>query len=63
MFEIFDGQRGGYYWHLKSTNGEILCHSEILTTKQNALNGIASVKRIAADAPVYDRTRTAVRAS
>ena len=62
MFEIFDGQRGGYYWHLKAANGEILCHSEEYTAKQSAINGIAAVKRIASAAPVYDRTRTAVRA-
>ena len=47
---------GGYYWRLKAANGEILCHSEVYTTKQGAQNGIAAVKRLAPNAPVYDRT-------
>lgn len=53
MFEIRRAN-GGFYWHLKAANGEILCHSEVYTAKQSALNGIAAVKRIAPDAPTYD---------
>lgn len=56
MFEIFRGASGGFYWRLKSVNGDILCHSEIYTSKQSAENGIAAVKRIAPTAPTYDRT-------
>ncbi|MBX3578521.1 MAG: YegP family protein [Rhizobiaceae bacterium] len=56
MFEIFKAKTGGYFWHLKGNNGEILCHSEVLTTKQSAHDGIAAVKRIAPTAQVYDRT-------
>lgn len=55
MFEI-NRANGGYYWRLKATNGEILCHSEVYSTKQGAQNGIAAVKRLAPSAPVYDRT-------
>ncbi|MCA3605736.1 MAG: DUF1508 domain-containing protein [Methylobacterium sp.] len=55
MFEILRATNG-HYWRLKATNGEILCHSEVYTTKQSAQNGIAAVKAIAATAPVYDRT-------
>lgn len=56
MFEIFRANGGGYYWHLKATNGEKLCHSEVYTTKQSAQAGIEAVKRLAPIAPVYDRT-------
>jgi uncharacterized protein YegP (UPF0339 family) len=56
MFEILRAKGGGYFWHLKGANGEKLCHSEVYTTKQSAQVGIDAVKRIAASAPVYDRT-------
>ncbi len=56
MFEIFRANGGGFFWHLKGTNGEKLCHSEVYTTKQAAQNGIEAVKRLAPIAPVYDRT-------
>jgi|TARA_A100001391_G_scaffold182749_2_gene149499 hypothetical protein len=56
MFEILHANAGGYYWRLKATNGETLCHSEVYTTKQSAEAGVASAKRNAAAAPVYDRT-------
>lgn len=56
MFEILNASGGGYFWRLKAHNGETLCHSEVYTTKQSAINGINAVKRIAPDAPTYDRT-------
>ena len=56
MFEIFRATAGGFFWRLKGTNGETLCHSEVYTTKQSAEGGIAAVKRVAPNAPVYDRT-------
>lgn len=56
MFEINYTAGKGYWWHLKAQNNQILCHSEIYTTKQSAQNGIAAVKRIAPHASVYDRT-------
>jgi uncharacterized protein YegP (UPF0339 family) len=56
MFEIFKATGGGYFWRLKATNGETLCHSEVYTAKQSAHDGVAAVKRIAPDAPVYDKS-------
>lgn len=56
MFEILRATAGGYFWRLKATNGETLCHSEVYTSKQSAQNGIEAVKRIAPNAPVYDRS-------
>jgi uncharacterized protein YegP (UPF0339 family) len=56
MFEILRATSGGFFWRLKGLNGETLCHSEVLSSKQSAHNGIAAVKRIAPTAQVYDRT-------
>jgi uncharacterized protein len=56
MFEIYKANSGGFFWHLKASNGEKLCHSEVYTTKQSAQNGINAVKAIAPSAPTYDRT-------
>ena len=57
MFEIENAQAGGYFWRLKSRNGETLCHSEVFTTKAAAQAGIETVRRIAPDAPVNDLAR------
>ncbi|MGF0539381.1 YegP family protein [Agrobacterium sp. ES01] len=43
-------------WLLKGGNGEILCHSEVNTTKQSAERGAETAKRIAPAASVIDRT-------
>lgn len=56
MFEVFDARGGGFFWHLKGGNGEIICNSEVYTTKQAALGGIAALKRLVANAQTYDRT-------
>ena len=56
MFEIFRSQDAQFFWRLRAANGETLCHSETYSTKASAQNGIAAVKRIAPQAPVYDRT-------
>ena len=46
MFEIHRTANGGYYWRLRSSaNGETLCHSEVYTTKQAAIDGINAAKR------------------
>lgn len=56
MFEIHRTTNGGFFWRLKAANGETLCHSEVYTAKQSALNGIDAVKRIAPSAPLKDLT-------
>lgn len=58
MFEVHDAQGGGFFWTLKSPNHERLCHSEVYTTKQSALAGIAAVKRVAPEAPTRDYTES-----
>lgn len=57
MFEIENAGSGGYFWRLKSGNGQTLCHSEVYTTKAAAQNGIAAVRQIAPGASVTDRSR------
>ena len=56
MFEIHRTAGGGYFWRLKAANGEILCHSEVYTAKQSAVNGVDAVRRIAPTAPLKDMT-------
>lgn len=56
VFEIHYNSGAGYWWRLKATNGEILCHSEVYSTKQSAENGIVAVKRIAPGALTKDCT-------
>lgn len=55
MFELRKAEMG-FWWRLKAENGEILCHSEIYTAKQSALNGISLVKRISPAAAIKDLT-------
>lgn len=55
MFEVLNASNG-YYWRLKGGNGEILCHSEVYTTKQSAERGADTAKRIAPTATIQDRT-------
>ncbi|ARJ69743.1 YegP family protein [Paracoccus contaminans] len=53
MFEIHKSAQG-YWWRLKGRNGEVLCHSEVYTAKQSALDTIATVRQIAPTAPIRD---------
>ena len=57
MFEIENAQSGGYFWRLRAGNGQVLCHSEVYTTKAAAQNGIAAVRQVAPSAPLVDRSR------
>lgn len=43
-FTIFLARNGQFYWRLKASNGETLCHSEGYTAKQSAQRGIESCK-------------------
>ena len=56
MFEIFRATSGGFFWRLKATNGETLCHSEVYSSKPSALAGIEATKKVAPSAPVHDKT-------
>ena len=51
-FEIYQDKHGTYRFRLKARNGEIIAVSEIYSAKAGCLNGIESVRRNAAEAPV-----------
>ncbi|WP_433338577.1 YegP family protein [Spirillospora sp. CA-294931] len=55
-FVITKDKRGEYRFALKAGNGETIAVSEGYKTKASALNGVDSVRRNAADAPVDDTT-------
>lgn len=56
MFDLHRANGGGFFWRLKGGSGEILCHSEVYTTKAAAQNGIAAARRLAPTAPIRDFT-------
>ena len=56
-FELYMDKAGEYRWRLRHQNGNIIADSgEGYTSKQNAQNGINSVKENAPGAPVNDLT-------
>lgn len=58
MFEIHDARGGGFFWRLlAASNGQILCHSEVYTTKASAQKGIDAVRRLMPNAQIFDLTR------
>jgi uncharacterized protein YegP (UPF0339 family) len=55
-FVVKKGTTGKFRFSLLSTNGQIVATSEAYNTKASAMNGIKSVKNLAADAAVEDQT-------
>jgi uncharacterized protein YegP (UPF0339 family)/sporulation protein YlmC with PRC-barrel domain len=55
-FEIDKDVAGEFRFKLVATNGQTIAVSEGYTTKDNALNGVESVKQNAADAVIEDKT-------
>ena len=53
-FEIYTDKKGETRFRLKATNGQVIAASEGYTTKASCKNGIESVKKNAADAPVEE---------
>ena len=51
-FEIYTDKKGEFRFRLKATNGQIIAVSEGYLTMVNCKNGVESVKKNAADAPV-----------
>jgi uncharacterized protein YegP (UPF0339 family) len=61
-FVIRRNTAGQYWWRGVGDNNEILCASELMTSKAACHNGINVVKAEAATARVYDKTdETSVR--
>lgn len=50
----WDGKRHSFYFRLKAPNGRIICQSEGYNSKRARDNGIAAIKKYAADAEVVD---------
>jgi uncharacterized protein YegP (UPF0339 family) len=46
--EVFQGNGGQWYFHVKGDNGEILAQSEGYTRKSDALDGLKAMERIIA---------------
>jgi uncharacterized protein YegP (UPF0339 family) len=61
-FVIRRNSASQYWWRAVADNNEILCASELMTSKVACLNGINVVKAGAKDAPIFDKTtETAIR--
>jgi uncharacterized protein YegP (UPF0339 family) len=57
-FEITKAKDGEFHFHLKASNGDIILTSQMYAAKSSAKNGIASVKKNAADDNRYERKET-----
>lgn len=56
-FQIYKDTKGEFRWRMKAGNGEVIADSnEGYKSKDSCENGIALVKRDAADAPIDDET-------
>jgi uncharacterized protein YegP (UPF0339 family) len=53
-FEILRSNNKEYYFHLVSTNGRIIAHSEGYSSKQAAITGINAIKKLAVNADIID---------
>lgn len=55
-FHKLNSKDGKFYFNLKATNGQIIGTSEMYETEANRNNGIASVKKHASSAEIFDLT-------
>ena len=62
-FVVKKGTTGKFRFSLVSMNGQVVATSEAYETKRAAMGGIASVKKLAADAAVVDTTAAATPAA
>lgn len=53
-FELWTDKGGEFRFNLKAANGQVIASSEGYKTKASALNGIESIRKNAADAPVVE---------
>jgi uncharacterized protein YegP (UPF0339 family) len=58
-FIVKKGSTGKFRFALLATNGQVVATSEAYETKRAAMSGIASVKKLAADAAVVDTSAPA----
>jgi uncharacterized protein YegP (UPF0339 family) len=62
-FVVKKGSTGKFRFTLVATNGQVVATSEAYETKRAALNGIASIQKIAAGAAIEDQTAAATKAA
>jgi hypothetical protein len=62
-FVVKKGPTGKFRFSLLSTNGQVVAASEAYETKRAAMSGIASVRKLAADAKLVDTTIVLAEAS
>lgn len=55
-FELYKDKAGKFRFRLKAGNGQVIAVSEGYESKASANNGIASVRKNAADAKLDDQT-------
>lgn len=55
-FVVKKGTTGKFRFSLLSTNGQVVATSEAYNSKASCMNGIKSVRSLAADATVEDQT-------
>lgn len=55
-FEIYNDKAGEFRFRLKATNGQVIAVSEGYKALASCENGVASVKKNAADAEIVDET-------
>mgnify|MGYP001812502766 CR=1 FL=1 len=55
-FEVYQDKQGQYRFRLKAANGQVIATGEGYTTKKACMNGIASIRKNAADAKLDDQT-------
>lgn len=53
-FEVYEDKKGGFRFRLKASNGEIIGQGESYTAKSGCENGVASVKKNAADSKTVE---------
>ncbi len=53
-FEVYKDRAGEFRFRLKASNGQVIATGESYKTKAGVLNGIASIKRNAADAAIVE---------
>ncbi len=61
-FVVKKGRSGKFHFNLLATNGQVVASSEQYESKAAAMKGIASIRRLAADAKLVDETVAAAPA-
>jgi len=61
QFEIHDSRDGQYYAVFRASNGQVVWVTETYTTKESARAACRLIQREGPNAPIVDKTRSAVK--